>query len=42
MTASDIATIQELMKKAELVTIATSPYFIDQEIAISLIKKLLI
>ena len=42
MVASDIAIVQDLMKKAELVTIATSPYFIDQEIAISLIKKLFI
>lgn len=42
MTVSDIAIIQELMKKAELVTIATSPYFIDQARAIKLVKRLLI
>lgn len=40
MTVSDIAIIQELMKKAELVTIATSPYFMDQEKAIILVQKL--
>jgi hypothetical protein len=41
ITANDIAIIQELMKKAELVTIATSPYFIDQARAIEIIKKIL-
>lgn len=41
LTENDKEIIQELMKKAELVTIATSPYFIDQKRAISIITTIL-
>jgi len=38
---ADFEIIRKLMKQAELITIATSPYFIDQARAIEIIKKLL-
>lgn len=41
LTEQDIQTIRDLIKKAKLVTIATSPYFIDQQEAIKIIKRLL-
>ena len=41
LTEDDRKIIQTLMKKAELVTVATSPYFIDQEQAISIIRNIL-
>ncbi len=41
ITEDDIKTIRKLMKEAELVTIATSPYFIDQTNAIKIIKQIL-
>lgn len=37
----DFEIIRKLIAKAELVTIATSPYFMDQDTAITLIKELL-
>jgi len=40
-TESDFEIIRNLITKAELVTIATSPYFIDQVRAIGIIKKIL-
>jgi hypothetical protein len=39
---ADFTIIRKLMKEACLVTIATSPYFIDQNQAIALIKQLCI
>lgn len=41
LTDNDINALRSLMQEADLVTIATSPYFIDQARAIDLIKKLL-
>lgn len=41
ITKADIEIIRNVMKQAELVTIATSPYFMDQKKAILLIKQLL-
>ena len=41
ITEQDVHIVRELMKKAELVTIATSPYFIDQTKAIEIIKRIL-
>jgi len=38
---SDFEIIRELFDNTCLITIATSPYFFDQEKAIKLIKKLL-
>lgn len=35
-----IQIVKNIIKKAKIVTIATSPYFLDQNLAISLIKKL--
>ena len=40
-TEADVKIIRKLMKQAELVTIATSPYFIDQARAITIIQKFL-
>ena len=42
ITQTEIEIIRTLMHSAKLVTIATSPYFIDQEKAISIIKKILL
>jgi hypothetical protein len=42
ITPEDIQIIRSLIKKAKLVTIATSPYFIDQKKAIGIIKKILL
>lgn len=39
--SEDIRIIQALMKKAKLITIATSPFFIDQQEAIEMIQKIL-
>jgi hypothetical protein len=33
---------KELIKKAKIVTIATSPYFLDQNLALKLLNKILI
>lgn len=33
--------LKRLISKVKVVTIATSPYFIDQEVAVNLVKKLL-
>lgn len=41
ITENDIQIVRELITKAELVTIATSPYFIQQDKAIDIIKRLL-
>jgi len=41
ITPEHIQIIRTLIKKAKLVTIATSPYFIDQKRAIELIKEIL-
>jgi len=41
VTQEDIQIIRTLIKQAKLVTIATSPYFIDQKRAIEIIKKIL-
>lgn len=41
ITPAEIETIRTLMKHAEIVTIATSPYFIDQEKAIGIVQKIL-
>ncbi|HMS91543.1 MAG TPA: UPF0489 family protein [Candidatus Absconditabacterales bacterium] len=41
LSQEDIFIIKSLIKNAKLVTIATSPYFIDQERAIKIIKELL-
>ena len=41
LSEEDIQIIRNLIKKAKLVTIATSPYFIDQHEAIEIIKELL-
>jgi len=41
ITPEDIQIIRDLMKKAKLVTIATSPYFMDQKRAIEIIKEIL-
>ena len=41
VTSQDIEIIQKLIKNACLITIATSPYFIDQKEAIEIIKKIL-
>lgn len=41
ITEEEIGIIRELIQKAQLVTIATSPYFIDQNKAIIIIKKIL-
>jgi len=38
---NDIKIIKNLIKNVALVTIATSPYFIDQNTAIEIIKKIL-
>ncbi len=38
---SDFEIVREIMKQAKIITIATSPYFMDQTQAISLIKQLL-
>lgn len=40
-TSAKIAHLQTLIQDAQLITIATSPYFIDQTQAISLIRQLL-
>jgi len=37
-----IQTIKNLIKKAKIVTIATSPYFLDQKLALKLINRILI
>jgi len=37
----DFEVVRKLIQNACLVTIATSPYFLDQETAIKLVKKLL-
>jgi len=36
----DFEIVRKLIKKAKIITIATSPYFMDQNLAINLIKKL--
>ena len=41
ITQEEIGIIRTLMLRAKLVTIATSPYFIDQKRAITLIQKIL-
>ncbi|HBB04278.1 TPA: hypothetical protein DCZ39_05300 [Patescibacteria group bacterium] len=41
VTSQDIEIIQKLIKNSCLITIATSPYFIDQKEAIEIIKKIL-
>jgi hypothetical protein len=41
ITPEEIHIIRKLMTQVKLVTIATSPYFIDQNKAIEIIKKLL-
>ncbi len=41
ITQDDIKIIQQLISHAEIITIATSPYFIDQKQAIDIINKLL-
>lgn len=41
ITQEEIHIIRELIKKAKIVTMATSPYFIDQNKAIEIIKKIL-
>jgi len=41
ITQNDIQILQKLISDAQLVTIATSPYFIDQEKAITIIKSIL-
>lgn len=41
VTSADIEIIQKLIKNSCLITIATSPYFIDQKEAIEIIKKIL-
>lgn len=41
ITQEEIQIIRGLIKKAKLVTIATSPYFMDQQKAIEIIKKIL-
>jgi len=41
ITQEEIHIIRELIKKAKAVTIATSPYFIDQDKAIEIIRKIL-
>ncbi len=41
ITPEEIQIIRELIKKAKLVTIATSPYFMDQKRAIEIIKAIL-
>jgi hypothetical protein len=35
-----LSKIQELIKKAKVITIASSPFFIDQEYAIKVLKEL--
>lgn len=37
---NDIQIIRSLMQQAQLITIATSPYFIDQQKAIAIIKRI--
>jgi len=37
----DFVIVRNLIKNAKIITIATSPYFLDQDIAVSLVKKLL-
>ena len=37
---SHLALLQTLIQKAEAVTIATSPYFLDQDLAIAMVKKI--
>ncbi len=39
-TEADLEIVRKLMKQAQLVTIATSPYFMNQEKAIKLIQQL--
>lgn len=41
ISQEEIQTIRQLISHAEIVTIATSPYFIDQKQAIHIIKKIL-
>jgi hypothetical protein len=41
VTQEDIDIIRRLIKQAKLVTIATSPYFIDQKRAIEIVKRIL-
>jgi len=41
ITPEEIQIIRKLIKKAKLVTIATSPYFIDQKRTIEIIKAIL-
>ena len=41
ITPEDIQIIRNLMLHTKLVTIATSPYFMDQKRAIEIVKKLL-
>jgi hypothetical protein len=41
ITPEDIQIIRRLISQAKLVTIATSPYFMDQKKAIEIIEKLL-
>jgi hypothetical protein len=40
-TENDFKIIRKLMKQAQIVTIATSPYFMDQAEAINLIQQLI-
>ena len=39
--SSGLEKVQQLIQKAEAVTIATSPYFLEQKLAIDVIKKIL-
>jgi len=41
ITSEDIEIIRKIIGKADMVTIATSPYFMDQKKAIEIIKKIL-
>jgi hypothetical protein len=38
---SSLDKLHQLMQKAECITIATSPYFLEQERAVELVKKLI-
>lgn len=42
LTENDSNSIRSLIQKAKLVTIATSPYFMDQQKAIEIVKEILI
>jgi hypothetical protein len=41
ITSEEIQIIREMMEKAKLITITTSPYFMDQKKAIEIIKAIL-